>query len=38
MHGDAPLGAHWEIYHNEPRSTEDPAAWRTEVVIPYRVG
>jgi effector-binding domain-containing protein len=37
-HGRAPIGAHWEVYHTDPSVEPDPARWRTDVVLPYRMG
>jgi effector-binding domain-containing protein len=37
-HGDAPIGTHWEVYHRDAGATCDPATWRTDVVVAYRVG
>src|SRR5690606_31659672 len=36
-HGRAQAGPHWEVYHTDPNAEPDPTAWRTEVVVPYRV-
>lgn len=33
----APAGPHWEVYHTDPDVEPDPARWRTDVVVPYRV-
>jgi effector-binding domain-containing protein len=38
VHGRSPSGAHWEVYHTDPSVEPDPARWRTDVVVPYRVG
>ena len=38
VHGRAPIGAHWEVYYTDPSVEPDPTRWRTEVVMPYRVG
>lgn len=34
--GGEPTGAPWEIYESDPVVEPDPAAWRTEIVQPYR--
>lgn len=31
-------GPHWEIYWTDPNAQPDPSTWRTDVVVPYRVG
>jgi len=33
-HGLADAGAPWEVYLTDPTAVPDPAAWRTEVVVP----
>jgi hypothetical protein len=33
-----PTGVHWEVYYADPAENPGPARWRTDVVIPYRVG
>lgn len=30
-------GPHWEIYRTDPFVEPDPARWRTDVVVPYRL-
>lgn len=35
-HGGEVAGDPWEVYLTDPASDPDPAAWRTEVVQPYR--
>ncbi len=35
--GGTPAGDPWEIYLTDPMAEPDPARWRTEVVMPYRV-
>jgi effector-binding domain-containing protein len=37
-HGRAPTGAHWEVYYTDPAEEPDSSRWRTDVVVPYRVG
>jgi len=36
-HGYQPAGPHWEVYHTDPASETDPAQWRTDVVVPFRI-
>jgi effector-binding domain-containing protein len=36
-HGFEPAGPHWEVYHTDPNTEPDPARWRTDVVVPFRV-
>ena len=36
-HRYVPAGPHWEIYHTDPNTEPDPARWRTDVVVPYRM-
>src|SRR5262245_20344403 len=36
-HGFVPAGPHWEVYHTDPATEPDPARWRTDVVVPFRV-
>jgi effector-binding domain-containing protein len=36
-HGGEPAGDPWEVYFTDPASEPDPAAWRTEIIQPYRV-
>jgi effector-binding domain-containing protein len=36
--GLRPAGPHWEVYYTDPNAEPDPGRWRTEVVVPYRVG
>ncbi len=35
-HGSEPAGDPWEVYLTDPGSEPDPAAWRTEIIQPYR--
>ncbi len=35
-HGGEPAGDPWEVYFSDPAREPDPAAWRTEIVQPYR--
>jgi effector-binding domain-containing protein len=35
-HDRVGAGPHWEVYHTDPAAQPDPAAWRTDVVAPYR--
>jgi GyrI-like small molecule binding domain len=35
-HGFRPAGSHWENYLSDPTTEPNPAAWQTEVVLPYR--
>ncbi|HEU4421497.1 MAG TPA: GyrI-like domain-containing protein [Pilimelia sp.] len=37
-HGYEPAGPHWEVYYTDPTAEPDPTRWRTDVVVPYRVG
>jgi effector-binding domain-containing protein len=34
--GYEPAGGHWELYANDPAQEPDPAAWRTDLVVPCR--
>jgi effector-binding domain-containing protein len=34
--GGEPSSPPWEVYLTDPRVEPDPAAWRTEIVQPYR--
>ena len=34
--GKAPGEPPWELYWTDPREVKDPAAWRTEIVIPVQ--
>lgn len=36
--GRAAIGARWEVYHTNPVAEPDPTRWRTDVVVPYRIG
>jgi effector-binding domain-containing protein len=36
-HGGEPHGDPWEIYFDDPATQPDPAQWRTEIVMPYRI-
>jgi effector-binding domain-containing protein len=38
VHGRSPTGAHWEVYYTDPSVEPDPTRWRTDVVVPYRLG
>lgn len=35
-HGGEPAGDPWEVYLTDTASEPDPAAWRTQIVQPYR--
>jgi effector-binding domain-containing protein len=35
-HRATPSGAPWEVYLSDPDDEPDPAAWRTDIVQPYR--
>ncbi|MFI7545825.1 GyrI-like domain-containing protein [Actinoplanes sp. NPDC049599] len=36
LQGLEAAGTHWEIYYTNPAELPDPAAWRTDLVMPYR--
>jgi effector-binding domain-containing protein len=35
--GGEPAGDPWEIYETDPSEQPDPATWRTQVLLPFRV-
>lgn len=36
-HAGEPVGDAWVVYYCDPGQEPDPASWRAEVVLPYRV-
>jgi effector-binding domain-containing protein len=35
--GGVPAGDPWEIYESDPNAQPDPATWRTQVLMPFRL-